>query len=118
MEKSVEERVREVIEQDIKPLLAMEGGDIELVSVEDGVVKVRLRGTCAGCPFSQITLSNFVEATLKEKCLRSSRSFPLEVLASSNSERAKTQSRREEGFQQRRWLKWSVATGAGSEGSR
>ena len=67
MEKSVEERVREVIEQDIKPLLAMEGGDIELVSVEDGVVKVRLRGACAGCPFSQITLSNFVEATLKEK---------------------------------------------------
>lgn len=67
MEKSVEERVREVIERDIKPLLAMEGGDIELVSVEDGVVKVRLRGTCAGCPFSQITLSNFVEATLKEK---------------------------------------------------
>ena len=67
MEKSVEERVREVIEQDIKPLLAMEGGDIELVSVENGVVKVRLRGTCAGCPFSQITLSNFVEATLKEK---------------------------------------------------
>ena len=67
MEKSVEERVREVIEQDIKPLLAMEGGDIELVSVEDGVVKVKLRGTCAGCPFSQITLTNFVEATLKEK---------------------------------------------------
>ena len=67
MEKSVEERVREVIEQDIKPLLAMEGGDIELVSVENGVVKVKLRGTCAGCPFSQITLSNFVEATLKEK---------------------------------------------------
>jgi len=67
MEKSVEERVREVIEKDIKPLLAMEGGDIELVSVEDGVVKVRLRGTCAGCPFSQITLTNFVEATLKEK---------------------------------------------------
>ena len=67
MEKSVKERVREVIEQDIKPLLAMEGGDIELVSVEDGVVKVKLQGTCAGCPFSQITLSNFVEATLKEK---------------------------------------------------
>jgi len=67
MEKSVEERVREVIEQDIKPLLAMEDGDIELVSVEDGVVKVKLQGTCAGCPFSQITLSNFVEATLKEK---------------------------------------------------
>ena len=45
----------------------MEGGSIELVSVEDGTVKVRLSGACAGCPMSQYTLVNFVEATLKEK---------------------------------------------------
>ncbi|MDF2954637.1 NifU family protein [Candidatus Alkanophaga liquidiphilum] len=60
------DRVKEIIETQIKPALAMEGGFIELVSVEDGVVKVRLGGACAGCPFSQMTLVNFVEATLKK----------------------------------------------------
>jgi len=61
------EKVREVIEKEIKPLLAFEGGSIELVSVENGVVTVRLKGACAGCPMSQFTLVNFVEATLKDK---------------------------------------------------
>ncbi len=61
------EKVKEVIEREIRPFLVMEGGDIELVSVEDGVVRVRLRGACAGCPMSQYTLVNFVEATLKNK---------------------------------------------------
>jgi len=61
------EEVKEVIEKEIKPLLAMEGGSIDLVSVEDGTVKVKLSGACAGCPMSQYTLVNFVEATLKEK---------------------------------------------------
>lgn len=63
----MQEEVNEVIEKEIRPLLAMEGGSIELVSVENGVVKVRLTGACAGCPMSQYTLVNFVEATLKEK---------------------------------------------------
>lgn len=61
------EVVKGVIEKEISPLLAMEGGSIELVSVEDGVVRVRLTGACAGCPMSQFTLVNFVEATLKER---------------------------------------------------
>lgn len=61
------EAVKGVIEKEISPLLAMEGGSIELVSVEDGVVRVRLTGACAGCPMSQFTLVNFVEATLKER---------------------------------------------------
>jgi len=62
------EEVKEVIEKEIRPLLEMEGGSIELESVdEDGVVKVRLTGACAGCPMSQFTLVNFVEATLKDK---------------------------------------------------
>ncbi|HDN68839.1 MAG TPA: NifU family protein [Methanomicrobia archaeon] len=63
-----QETIEEVIEKEIRPLLALEGGSIELVSVEeDGVVKVKLSGACAGCPMSQYTLTNFVEATLKEK---------------------------------------------------
>lgn len=61
------EKVREVIEKEIKPLLALEGGSIELVKVEDGVVVVRLMGACAGCPMSQFTLVNFVEATLRDR---------------------------------------------------
>ena len=51
----------------IRPQLQMDGGDVELVGIEkDGVVKVRLKGACCGCPMSQMTLSNFVEAKLKE----------------------------------------------------
>ena len=62
------DEVKEVIEKDIRPLLEMEGGSIELENVDDdGVVKVRLTGACAGCPMSQFTLVNFVEATLKDK---------------------------------------------------
>ena len=49
----------------IRAGLQQDGGDIELVSVENGVVKVRLKGACAGCPMSQMTLANFVEKELK-----------------------------------------------------
>jgi Fe-S cluster biogenesis protein NfuA len=45
----------------------MEEGGIELLSVEKGIVKVMLRGACAGCPMAQYSLVNFVESTLKEK---------------------------------------------------
>nr|CBH36936.1 conserved hypothetical protein, NifU-like domain family [uncultured archaeon] len=62
------EEVKGVIEKDIRPLLEMEGGSIELKGVDDdGVVRVQLTGACAGCPMSQYTLVNFVEATLKDK---------------------------------------------------
>jgi Fe-S cluster biogenesis protein NfuA len=50
----------------IRVALQQDGGDIEFVSFENGVVKVRLKGACCGCPMSQMTLSNFVEARLKE----------------------------------------------------
>ena len=51
---------------DVRPALQADGGDIELVDVDDdGVVKVRLQGACAGCPMSQLTLQNGVERHLK-----------------------------------------------------
>jgi Fe-S cluster biogenesis protein NfuA len=51
----------------IRPSLQADGGDVELVDVsEDGVVKVRLKGACAGCPMSQMTLSQGIEKTLKQ----------------------------------------------------
>ena len=50
----------------IRAGLQRDGGDAELVAIEDGVVKLRLKGACAGCPMSQMTLSNFIEAELKK----------------------------------------------------
>ena len=53
---------------DVRPHLQMDGGDVELVEVtDDGVVKVKLTGSCAGCPMSQMTLKWCVENYLKKK---------------------------------------------------
>lgn len=48
-------------------MLQADGGDIELVEIDGGVVKVRLKGACAGCPMSQMTIKNGVERLLKEQ---------------------------------------------------
>lgn len=59
------EKVEEVLEQ-IRPHLQADGGDVELVDINDGVVTVKLTGACHGCPMSQMTLKNGVERILKE----------------------------------------------------
>ncbi len=58
--------VAKIIEE-IKPALQADGGDIELVKVARGIVYVRLKGACAGCPMAQVTLQLGVENQLKEK---------------------------------------------------
>ncbi|MFQ6075689.1 MAG: NifU family protein [Candidatus Bathyarchaeia archaeon] len=63
----MDDKVEKVINEVIKPHLQADGGDIELVGVEDGVVKVRLRGACVGCPMSRMTLQWGVERFLKER---------------------------------------------------
>ena len=61
------EKVKAVLDK-IRPMLQADGGDVELVEVgEDGLVKVRLQGACAGCPMSQMTIKNGVEKILKEQ---------------------------------------------------
>ena len=62
----VDEKVKAAIGR-IRPLLQGHGGDIEFVDYEDGVVSVRLRGACVGCPMAQITLTQGVERRLKEE---------------------------------------------------
>ena len=52
--------------QKIRPSLQADGGDIELIDIQDGVVKVKLTGACGGCPMSQMTLKMGVERVLKE----------------------------------------------------
>jgi len=65
---SMNERVQKVIDY-IRPLLQADGGDIELVSVEEstGKVSVRLQGACKGCPGAAMTLRMGVERHLREK---------------------------------------------------
>ena len=61
--------MREKVEaaiNEIRPMLQADGGDVELVDVtDDGVVKVRLKGACGGCPMATITLSQGIESRLK-----------------------------------------------------
>ncbi len=60
------EEIAQALEE-VRPHLQRDGGDVELVDVVDGVVKVRLTGACAGCPMAQMTLKWGVESYLKKK---------------------------------------------------
>ena len=62
----MKEKIEAVLEQ-IRPALQADGGDVELIDVNDGVVSVRLKGACGCCPMSTITLKMGIEQALKEK---------------------------------------------------
>ena len=62
----MKEKVEQALAK-IKPALQADGGDVELVAVEDGIVKVKLTGACAGCPVASITLKQGIERLLKEQ---------------------------------------------------
>lgn len=63
----MKEQVEKVLEK-IRPFLQRDGGDVELVEVEnDGIVKVRLKGACSGCAGATMTLKNAIEDTLKQE---------------------------------------------------
>jgi Fe-S cluster biogenesis protein NfuA len=51
----------------IRPALMADGGNVELVDVQDGIVKLRLQGACAGCPMSQMTLRMGIERELRKQ---------------------------------------------------
>jgi Fe-S cluster biogenesis protein NfuA len=60
------EQVEKALEK-IRPSLQADGGNIELIDVVDGLVKVKLTGACGGCPMSQMTLKMGVERVLKKE---------------------------------------------------
>jgi Fe-S cluster biogenesis protein NfuA len=62
----VKPEVEKVLDS-IRPYLQADGGDVELVAVDGGVVKVRLLGACGGCPMATMTLKGGIEAALKER---------------------------------------------------
>jgi Fe-S cluster biogenesis protein NfuA len=66
MNDTLTEKVQKAITE-IRPNLQADGGDIELVGVEDGTVKVKLKGACAGCPMSTMTVKWGVENYLRKK---------------------------------------------------
>ncbi|ALS74488.1 NifU family protein [Planococcus sp. CP5-4] len=65
-EAMMEDQVMEVLDK-LRPFLLRDGGDCELVDVEDGIVKLRLLGACGSCPSSTITLKAGIERALVEE---------------------------------------------------
>lgn len=63
---TLKKEVEKVLDE-IRPMLQADGGNVDLIDVEDGIVKLRLVGACAGCPMSQMTLKHGIEKVLKEK---------------------------------------------------
>jgi Fe-S cluster biogenesis protein NfuA len=62
---AMKEKVEKAL-NDVRPHLQADGGDVELVDVENNIVKVRLKGACAGCPMSQMTLKQGIERHIKK----------------------------------------------------
>jgi Fe-S cluster biogenesis protein NfuA len=61
------DRIESVLEAHVRPGLRLDGGDLELVSIDDdNIVQVRLRGACQGCPSSTMTMTMGIESTLKQ----------------------------------------------------
>lgn len=61
----VVKKIQEILENEIRPALAMDGGDVAFVGYENGIVRVRLQGSCRFCPSAVMTLRLGVEARLK-----------------------------------------------------
>ena len=66
MEETIRDRVEKALEE-LRPQLQADSGDIELLGIENGIAKVRMKGACAGCPMSTMTLKMGVEQYLKKK---------------------------------------------------
>ncbi|QTH39963.1 NifU family protein [Cohnella sp. LGH] len=63
---SIYDEVSDVLDK-LRPFLQRDGGDVELVDIEDGIVKLRLMGACGSCPSSTITLKAGIERALLEE---------------------------------------------------
>lgn len=62
----IEARIQEILEREIRPAVAMDGGDVIFAGYRDGVVELYMQGSCSGCPSSRATLKLGIEARLRE----------------------------------------------------
>jgi Fe-S cluster biogenesis protein NfuA len=65
-ETELERRIKEVLDRDIRPAVAMDGGDVVFEKFEDGVVYLYMQGSCAGCPSSTATLKMGIETRIRQ----------------------------------------------------
>lgn len=63
----VVQRIIEILESDIRPYVAQDGGEITFAGFQDGIVQLYLQGSCAGCPSSTVTLKHGIESRLREE---------------------------------------------------
>jgi Fe-S cluster biogenesis protein NfuA len=62
----VVQRIVAILEHDVRPYVAQDGGEITFAGFQDGIVQLYLQGSCAGCPSSTVTLKHGIEARLRE----------------------------------------------------
>jgi len=60
------ERIEQVLDEKVRPDMALHGGDIQIVGLKDNVLHVRLLGHCSGCPSADLTMENLVDSELRE----------------------------------------------------
>ena len=61
------DKIKKILEEDVRPSLLAHEGDVELVSYESGIVKVKLHGKCSGCPSAYLTTEELIAVKVKEK---------------------------------------------------
>ena len=66
MEQITIENVEKVLDEKVRPDLALHGGDIQVLELSDNVLKVRMLGHCSGCPSAELTMESLVDTALKE----------------------------------------------------
>ena len=66
MDENLKDRVGKILDS-IRPMLMADGGNVKLVSIDDGVVRLQLQGACGSCPMSQMTLKMGIERELKRQ---------------------------------------------------
>lgn len=66
MDETVQKKVEKALDE-IRPNIQADGGDVKLISVDKGVVKVKLKGHCVGCPMSALTLKQGIESHIRQR---------------------------------------------------
>ncbi len=61
------EEIKKIIDAEIRPLLQRDGGDLEVISYQDKVLKIAYKGACGGCPHATMGTLQFIEKTLQDK---------------------------------------------------